>query len=80
MTSMEEYGNIDAMVQDAEETLERLKTIQRRIRKERQASCPHAEYSAEHNGDCHSSGYYYTCVHCKRWTNIRPQGASIRFE
>ena len=29
-------------------------------------------YVAEHNGDCHSSGYYYTCQTCKHFTMMRP--------
>lgn len=34
--------------------------------------CTH-DYIAEHNGDCHSSGYYYTCINCNHFCTKRPE-------
>lgn len=54
---------------------ERVTVLQGLIDKETlkiQRSCEH-EFVSEPNGDYHSPGYYYTCVKCNYWTNIRPR-------
>ncbi len=35
-------------------------------------SCVHNKYIAKPDGDCHSPGYYYTCVNCSKWSKWRP--------
>jgi hypothetical protein len=51
-------------VQEEFNKLKKLKII------EIQNSCEHS-FIREDNGDCHKSGYYYTCSKCNYWTNIR---------
>jgi len=45
-----------------------------------QNSCKHEEFIAEHNGDCHKSGYYYTCKNCNLFLMQRPNAGLIIFK
>jgi hypothetical protein len=47
--------------------------------KTKQNNCTHDEFTGEHNGDTHSSGYYYTCTNCEYSTLYKPDAKKINY-
>lgn len=64
-------------VRNAIDVLDTLKNTYEQERKVLEHMCPHEEYLAEDDGDCHSSGCYYTCKACKHFTKAKPSNCKI---
>lgn len=62
-------------LRDARNLVYSLENVFKREEKVLQKHCSHPEFDVESDGDCHSSGYYYTCKTCGYFTKIRPQPA-----
>lgn len=56
--SLQYSENLKIMLKEETEKLEKI--------------CTH-DYIAESTGDCHKSGYYYTCVICNNCSSRRPE-------
>jgi hypothetical protein len=69
-----EYITIKNLKKDIESLNTSLKEKQNQLKtaiKDLQSVCEH-DFFAEHNGDYHKPGWYYTCSICNYWTNCRP--------
>lgn len=78
-----QQARVRALEQQAsslDDTLQALKALLKREQNTLQKMCAEHghEFEAEDNGDCHSPGYYYTCKHCRYWTNIKPRSMISR--
>jgi lipopolysaccharide biosynthesis regulator YciM len=71
---------VHSLRQDVE-TMEIQLELKKEVLKEKihilQSNCKHLSFKAEHNGDCHKSGYYYTCCTCEYWTSLKPKDVTI---
>lgn len=70
-------AELERQVAEARATYERLYALLQRKQAEVAATCPHDVFSAEDDGDCHSSGWYYTCQECRLMTRVKPAGKKI---
>lgn len=71
---MESHTVIIKLTNEIYSSMEHIKDLKSQLQKEiieLEKICIH-DYIAEDNGDCHKSGYYYTCVNCKHFTTKRP--------
>lgn len=67
------YNKIDLLNKELYGLNEELKNENLNIIK----SCSHDSYIAIDNGDCHKSGYYYTCNKCDYFTKSKPLDKKI---
>ena len=78
--SKEVIDNIRAEIIVANTNICNLKSLLKTEIDNFQKNCQHSKYRAIHNGDYHSSGYYYICKNCELLESKRPDTLKIEFE
>lgn len=73
LNKREELDKLYIKKADLEDELDDVRKKLKTAKQELEDICPNHEYIAEHNGDYHNSGFYYTCKHCTHFTMIRPR-------
>jgi hypothetical protein len=74
---METITDLEARVNNAWETYVRLHAELIHAKQLAAAACSHGPFWAEDDGDCHSSGRYYTCQTCQHVTRVKPAAKEI---
>jgi hypothetical protein len=74
---METITDLEERVNNAWETYVRLHAELIHAKQQAAAACSHETFLAEDDGDCHSSGWYYTCQTCHHVTRVKPVAKKI---
>lgn len=71
---------LEIKIDEKSDELRSLKSIYEKQLRMLQDVCPHPVFNAEHNGDCHSSGYYYVCETCKYFQTTKPTNSKTVYK
>ena len=74
---MDTITELEERVNNAWETYVRLHAELVHAKQQAAAACTHDAFWAEDDGDCHSSGWYYTCQTCQHVTRVKPVNKKI---